>query len=128
MARVVLDSSAVIALLKGEPGSEVVKSHLDGAMISAVNVQEVAMVFGRKGMPFPKVREMIDALQLDIRAHDVRAAYAAAQLWSETSLYGSGLGDRSCLALGIAEGLSVLTTDQAWAKLSIVGLVVKLAR
>ena len=74
------------------------------------------------------VRGLINPLNLDIRPHGEDDAWAAAMLWEATKSKGSGLGDRTCMALAIAEGLPAITTDRAWAKLSIPGLTVILAR
>ena len=41
MTEVVLDASALLALLQEEPGSALVENHLADAVISAVNVSEV---------------------------------------------------------------------------------------
>jgi PIN domain nuclease of toxin-antitoxin system len=45
--RVVLDSSAVIALIKREAGAELVIQHLGTALISSVNLIEVANYLAR---------------------------------------------------------------------------------
>ena len=41
MASVVFDSYAILALLRDEPGAEVVAGYIDDGLISAVNLQEV---------------------------------------------------------------------------------------
>jgi PIN domain nuclease of toxin-antitoxin system len=128
MARIVLDASALIALLRDEPGAEFVADYLGDALISAVNLQEVVKALLRRGISMDVAREMIDALHLDIHPHDASSAFAAASLWQATEKFGSGLGDRSCMALAIAEGLPAVTTDKAWAELAITGLEVRLAR
>ena len=73
-------------------------------------------------------REIIDALHLDVRSHGIEDAYAAAALHTATSANGSGLGERTCMALAIREGLPVITTDRDWGRLAIAGLTVTLAR
>ena len=128
MATVVFDASAVIALLRNENGAEAIASHLGNALISAVNLQEVIKALLWRGATLGSARKMIDNLHLEIRNHDTDAAYAAASLTEHTSKIGSGLGDRSCMALAIAVGLPAITTDQEWIKLVIPGLKVKLVR
>jgi PIN domain nuclease of toxin-antitoxin system len=128
MARVVFDASAVIALLRGEPGSALIADHVGDAMISAVNLQEVIKALLVRGISIALAREMIDALHLEVRAHTELDAYQAAALYPDTAHQGSGLGDRTCLALAIREGLEVITTDRAWAALNLPGLRVVLAR
>jgi ribonuclease VapC len=128
MAAIVLDASALIALFRDEPGADVVADHIGDAIISAVNLQEVVKALLRRGIALDIARKMIAGLHLEVRSHDAQSAFAAAALWHATEKFGSGLGDRSCMALAIAEGLPVLTTDKAWAELTITGLEVRLAR
>jgi PIN domain nuclease of toxin-antitoxin system len=125
---VVLDSSALIAFFKEEQGAEIVEKHLAEAAISTVNVQEVAKKMMDAGGGEPDIRAAIDALPLDIRPHDVDDAFLAAALASATRKFGSGLGDRSCMALAIRLGVPALTTDRAWTKLDVPGLDVVLVR
>jgi PIN domain nuclease of toxin-antitoxin system len=128
MARAVLDASAVIALLRGEPGAEAIAAYAGDALLSAVNLQEVVKALLLRGVDIPFAREMIDALHLEIRDHEIEDAYAAASLSEATAIFGAGLGDRSCLALAMREGLPAVTTDRAWARLAVAGLKVTVAR
>ena len=98
------------------------------ALISAVTLQEVVKVLLADGASAKVVRNMIAPLSFDVRAHEARDAWAAALLWEATKSKGSGLGDRTCMALAIAEGLPAITTDKAWSDLAIPGLTVIQAR
>ena len=71
---------------------------------------------------------MLDALHLDVRPHGRDDAIAAAKLYPATKEFGSGIGDRTCMALAIAEGLPVLTADREWAKIEIPGRTLLLVR
>ena len=122
MSDVVLDASAVLAMLREEPGGEVVADYIGRAVISAVNLQEVAKEMLREGATLDATRRILDELGLDVRAHDVEAAYRSAALYEQTKQYGRGLGDRSCMALGLQLGLPVLTTDREWQQVEIDGL------
>jgi PIN domain nuclease of toxin-antitoxin system len=128
MARAVLDASAVIALLRDEPGARAVAAYAGDALISAVNVQEVAKALLVRGIPLDIARLMIESLRLEVRPHGREDAYAAAGLHEATRSRRSGLGDRTCMALAITAGLPAITTDRAWAELAIPGLEVTLAR
>lgn len=128
MSAVVDDSSAVIAWLLLEPGHEKIGPYLSTAIISTVNYQEVAKNLIMMGMDLASVREALDLAKLDIRPHEIDDAFQAALLAPATRRYGSGLGDRSCMALAIKLGVPALTTDRAWAQLEIAGLQVILAR
>ena len=128
MARAVLDASAVIALIRGEPGASLVEDYVGDGLISTVTLQEVIKALLVRGIALESARGLIEALNLESRPHQVEDAYAAAALFQATKSKGSGLGDRTCMALAIAEGLPAITTDRAWGELAIPGLNVILAR
>jgi ribonuclease VapC len=97
-------------------------------MISAVNLQETIKILLNDGASVELAREALEALNLDLRPHGAEDAWEAAELYRATKTKGSGLGDRTCMALAIKEGLPAITTDKAWAELEIAGLEVLLAR
>lgn len=120
---VVLDASAVLALLRRERGWERVADALPGARISAVNLSEVAAKLADAGMPEDAARAALGALTLDVVPFDEEQAWASGQLRVATRSAGLSLGDRACLALGIARGVSVVTMDRAWVGLSAAAVV-----
>lgn len=125
MTSAVLDASAVLALIRDEPGAEKVVPHIGRAAISAVNLQEIIKELLLSGLGEPTVRELLDELRLDVRSHDKDAAYAAAGLHAQTREFGRGLGDRSCLALAMQLGVPALTADREWKKLKVKNLKVE---
>lgn len=122
MTSVVFDASAVLALVRDEPGADRVAPHVGRAAISAVNLQEVVKELLLSGLDEATTRELLDELRLDVRSHDIAAAYAAAALHAQTRQYGRGLGDRSCLALAMQLGVPALTADREWKKVRIKNL------
>jgi ribonuclease VapC len=86
---VVMDASAVLALVRDEPGADKVTPHVGRAAISAVNLQEVIKELLVSGLDTATIREILDELRLDVRPHDVEAAYAAAGLHARRSLLSS---------------------------------------
>lgn len=127
MSRIVLDASAVLALLAGEPGAPAVRDYIPDAAISAVNLTEIGAKLADRGMRQKDMRTAIGTLGLDVVTFDEESAYAAAMLRDRTRHLGLSLGDLACLALGAARGLPVLTADRSWAGLSI-GVEVRLIR
>lgn len=125
MTSVVMDASAVLALVRDEAGADKVGPHVGRAAISAVNLQEVVKELLLSGLNAATIRELLDELRLDIRSHDVDAAYAAAGLHAQTREFGLGLGDRSCLALAMQLGVPALTADREWKKVKAKGLKVE---
>lgn len=128
MAGVVFDASAVVAVIRGEPGSQLIARYCGDGLLSAVNLQEAIKILRGQGFSVTAVAHMIGVLELETIPHVAVDAYHAAELAPLTQQFGSGLGDRTCMALGISRGLPVLTTDRAWAQLTIDGLEVILAR
>lgn len=64
--RAVLDASALLALLNGERGQEVVASLMPGAVIGAVNLAEVVRKLAERGMPEVEIREALEGLALEV--------------------------------------------------------------
>ena len=127
MARVVLDSSAVLAVLQLEKGADVVMDNLKEAAISAINLTEVATKLVDKGHTIAEARRTIAMLGMDVEPVDERQAYAAAALRAETKAKGLSVGDRHCLALGAKLGATILTADRNW-KLVKIGIDIKMIR
>ncbi|KQM63589.1 MULTISPECIES: type II toxin-antitoxin system VapC family toxin [unclassified Sphingomonas] len=125
MTSAVLDASAVLALIRDEPGADKVAPHIGRAAISAVNLQEVVKELLLSGLDEATIRELLGELRLDVRAHDTDAAYAAAALHVQTREVGHGLGDRSCLALAMQLGIPALTADREWKKVRVRNLKVE---
>lgn len=114
MTEVVLDASAVLAVIRGEAGSERIETYLRTGCISAVNLSEVVAKLQERGMPDDRIDEVVGLLDLDVRAFDASAALAAGKLRTRTRAAGLSLGDRACLALAGALGATAITTDRAW--------------
>lgn len=128
MAAVVFDASAILALLRDEPGADKVAAHIGNGMMSAVNFQEVVKELLRRGIALDIALDLLDALHLDVRSHGLQEAIDAAALYPATRDYGSGLGDRSCMALAIVQALPALSADRIWAKVDVAGLAIELVR
>lgn len=127
MAKVVVDSSAVLAVLQLEAGADVVMDYIKDGVISAVNVTEVATKLVDKGLSIADARATIGMLGMTVEGVDEAQAYAAAAMRIGTKADGLSVGDRTCLALGAKLGATVLTADKAW-KAVKAGVDVKLIR
>ncbi|HYZ23014.1 MAG TPA: type II toxin-antitoxin system VapC family toxin [Rhodopila sp.] len=111
---VVLDASAVLALLQGESGAAAVASLLPRAVISAVNLAEIVAKLIDAGVPADAARTALDALHLTVHSFDQDAAYATAALRLSTRKAGLSLGDRACLALAVRLAAPAVTADRGW--------------
>jgi PIN domain nuclease of toxin-antitoxin system len=111
---VVLDASAVLALLQEEPGADEVEAVLDGALMSCVNLAEVLQKAEQHGADVEGLEYDLEALGVGFRPLDVPAARETAALWRKGS--GLSLGDRACLALAAQVGGVAVTTEQGWTR------------
>jgi ribonuclease VapC len=115
---VVLDASALIAMIKGEKGSAKVAAGIAGARVSSVNYAEVVTHFIHAGMPEREVDAMLDPLPLMVVPADKALAQIAGRLRAATAEAGLSLGDRFCLALAQRDTLPAWTSDQNWKKIA----------
>lgn len=119
MSSAILDASAVLALVNGESGSDVVAAELPDAIVSAINLSEVVAKLAEAGLSRTEIHDALDGLGFTIKPFDEDAAYAAGLLRVQTKPMGLSLGDRACLSLGLQLGLPVLTADRLWTTLEI---------
>jgi PIN domain nuclease of toxin-antitoxin system len=115
---VVLDASALIALVRGERGAAKVAGAIAGARVSSVNYAEVVSHFIHAGMPEQEIDAMLDPLPMVVVPVDKALARLAGRLRGVTAEAGLSLGDRVCLALAQRDGLPAWTSDQAWRKVA----------
>ena len=115
MSSCVLDASALIALFHQEPGSDKVAQAIEeGAILSTVNLSEVASKLSELGIPDALIQTSINVLELTIFDFNAELAYKAGLLRLPTKGAGPSLGDRACLALAQHLHLPALTIDLAW--------------
>ena len=114
MSRAVLDASAILAFLRGEPGADVVSGYRGDAMVSAVNVAEAGARLADFGASPAEVRWSVSLMSLEIVPFDEEQAHAAADIRGATRHLGLSLGDRACLQLAARRGLPAVTADRLW--------------
>ena len=122
----VFDSSAIIALLQQEEGSEMVANSMKGAIMSSLNYSEVAAVLARK-MPRETIVTLLAKLISEIVPFDEDQALEVGILYKETKSAGLSMGDRACITLAKLRKMPVLTADKEWAKLNL-GVEIKYIR
>ncbi len=126
MTQVVLDASAVLALLHQEPGSQFVLNAMGSAIISSVNFVEVGTKLARNHS-LADAMAILEELRLNIIPFDEEQAVEAINVVSMIQPVGLSLGDRACLALARSKGLPVLTADKIWKTLNV-GVEVRVIR
>lgn len=129
MSRAVIDASALLALLLGEPGAERVKAVLDGGLVSLVNMAEIVTHYAKLGAARPDVEALLRPLPIRLVPIDAALSFDAGMLRSLTIEGGLSLGDRYCLALARREGLPALTAERRWPLIAgPAGVVVEVIR
>jgi PIN domain nuclease of toxin-antitoxin system len=116
---VVLDASAVLAVLFDEPGAEKVKDYFGRSVICAVNVTEVVTKLVDNGRRSDAAMTAFGSLPVDVMAFDDVLALRAGALREMTRGRGLSLGDRGCLALAEREGVPAVTSDRRWVGLPL---------
>lgn len=114
-----VDASALLALLQGEPGGKSAEAAVEGSAMSAVNWSEVHHRSLARGIDVSQLRSDVEALGLELVPFAVADAELAAALWSSTRHLGLSLGDRACLALARRLERPALTADRAWLDLDV---------
>ena len=116
---VVLDTSALLAVLDEEPGVEVVLPLLSRAAVSTVILAEVYTVLAaRDDNPLKGFDEIQFALGRIVPFSLVQAEVAG-KLRRPTRRAGLSLGDRACLSLALELAAPVYTADRIWATLDL---------
>lgn len=113
---VVLDSSAVLAWLRSEPGAEVVDPLLAQGIVAAPNWSEVWQKLAQHGADADRVTHRLGVLGLRVEPLGAADAEAAARIWAPTRSAGLPLADRCCLAVSVRLGLPAVTADAAWTR------------
>jgi ribonuclease VapC len=117
---IVLDASAILALIHDEPGADLVASHLDGSALSAANLAEVVGKLVDLEINPTTLRPLLLSAGVTIEPLTAADAELAGVLRETPGGRALSLGDRCCLALALRETESeVLTADRAWEALDL---------
>jgi len=109
----VLDASALLAFLRGEPGADKVETLLrEGASCSAVNWSEAAQKVRSSNLDWDLARALLLSYPLHVEPATEADAEWAARRW--TAGEGLSLADRFCLALADRLDCRVWTADHSW--------------
>lgn len=110
----VVDASALVAALRGEPGAARVRELVPRSAMSTINLGEALQAGVRTGRELRGITDTLESLGLTIVPLDALVAERAAALWQFTRDSGLSLADRCCLALAERLGGTALTADRAW--------------
>jgi PIN domain nuclease of toxin-antitoxin system len=116
---VVLDASAIMAVIRHEQGRDRVIQALASAVASSVSFAEVVGKLVRHGMPPGLAKAEFVSLGVRTVPFDDDQAYEAGALRRHSHHLQLSLADRACLALARLRDLPVLTSDRRWSELNI---------
>jgi ribonuclease VapC len=126
---VVLDASALLALLKRETGAAVVEASLDQAIIGSVNLGEAAQIQYLHGWGRKEFETAIAMTEISVVSVSHRIAMDAADFRELARKKGISQADCLCLALAKSESAVALTADRDWLKIAdAIGVEVRLIR
>jgi ribonuclease VapC len=120
MNRIVLDASAILAVINSEPGAEkLTPGLLARAVAGTVNLAEVQTKLVSRGWTSEQAWEDATSPVREVLPFDAEQARIAGDLMIQTRHLGLPLGDRACLALGMALKAAVYTAEKTWKDLKI---------
>ena len=126
---VVLDASAVLALLFDEPGAAKVRERIHGGLLGTTNLAEITAKLTDKGVPSEEAARAVTLLGVEVVPFTEAHAHASTLMRPMTRAAGLSLGDRACLALAITRDLPALTAERRWPEIAeAVGVRVEVIR
>lgn len=114
-----IDASALLALLRDEPGAAVTAEHLRHSCLSAVNLSEVLEKVRHKERGVERVLALLRNWQVEIVAFDANQAVIAAEVRHHIGKANFCFADLACLALARSREIPALTADREWSSLSL---------
>jgi ribonuclease VapC len=120
MSKVVLDASALLAILNQEPGAEKLTPELlSRAAMSTVNLAEVHGKLVGRGVRPDDAWDAVLSIVREVVPFAPEHARLAGNLVAQTRPLGLSLGDRACLTLGLSLKSPVYTADRSWKRLKV---------
>jgi len=120
MNRIVLDASVLLAVLNREPGADKLTPQLLSiATSSTVNLAEVQSKLVDRGLSPEEAWEATLSPIREATAFTAEHAMTAGSFIAQSRALGLSLGDRACLALGLALRAPVYTADKSWKNLKL---------
>ena len=123
---VILDASALLVLLKNEPGADIIEPLLGRIVMSSISVSEVAESLLNSEMTLQECQEAILPFISTIVPFDEEQAFLAAELKKQIKDYDLSLADRACLALGQTMKLPLYISNKEWKNLQLDEIDIKL--
>jgi PIN domain nuclease of toxin-antitoxin system len=116
---IVLDSSAILAVLLNEPERDFVLERIQGSFATIVTDCEAIGVMVRNKADAQAEANAILELGVRIVPVSLELAIEAAAMIEKTQFFGLSLGDRLCIGLGRAMDAEILTGDRVWTRVDL---------
>ncbi len=121
---IVLDASAVLAILFDEPGAGEIIDLLHGGLLSTVNLAEIQSQLLLAGRPPGLAWNGVLSMGFEVVSFSQEHARLAAELAEKLNNNSRApqplsLGDRACLALAIERHATAYTTNHIWKNLNL---------
>lgn len=126
--KVVLDASALLALIQNEKGADVIRPLLKKSVMSTINVAEVLTALQRVEIHPKDALVSICGIITGVIPFDLEQAQCAAELQPYVRHKGLSLGDRACIALGKKLKVPIYTADKIWGELQIDNIKIHVIR
>lgn len=123
-----LDTSAIIALLKKEPGYKIVENIIASSAMSAINLAELTIVLQRLEISEDEIKEITTDIVPQIIPFCFDLAKRISILSKFTNGYGLSLGDKVCIVTGEYYNMNIYTADKIWSELEIPNAKIHLIR
>jgi len=117
--KAVLDSSIILAILRGETINTAIYQKIEGGFLSAVNLAEILTKVTEDPLIEDDAADGLIALLAPVVPFTESQAAKVAMLRLPIKSAGLSLGDRACIALGMELDADIYTADRAWAKLNL---------
>ena len=108
---IVLDASAILAVILSEPGADRVEAAFDQAVISAATLTEILTKTYQRGLDSEGSYRRIVNFGIGIVPVTTKQARIAAEISRAPCRLNLSLGDRLCIALAISLDCELLTSD-----------------
>ena len=128
MIEYILDSTALIALVGLESGSQRIAELLRNSAVSAVNLAETANKLLEKGFSEAEVRKSLAKLELKVEDWSEDLAYRSSEFTRFNKSHGLSLGDRACLTLAKQLHATAVTSDRTWRRVPSLGVPIMIFR
>ncbi len=129
MIKILLDSSAIIAVVKQEVGYQKIEDLIPYTGLSLVKCCEIVSSLINLGFNKQEIGDILNDLTLNKIPYTEEIAIEAGLLRTSTKHLGLSLGDRACIATAIKMNLvDIYTTDKAWKNLEGMNININLLR